>query len=85
MLAFGLIAYFMEENGFTVAPAILGLVLGPLLQETFMTSMIKSDGNMLGFFERPIAAGLGVVTIVLWLSPLLIRLYRYSRQATASP
>ena len=85
MLALGVLAYFMEENGFPVAPAILGLVLGPLLQETFMTSMIKSDGNLLGFFERPIAAGLGVVTIVLWLSPLLIRLYRYSRQATASP
>ena len=85
MLALGVLAYFMEENGFPVAPAILGLVLGPLLQETFMTSMIKSDGNLLGFFERPIAAGLGAVTIVLWLSPLLIRLYRYSRQATASP
>ena len=85
MLVLGVLAYFMEENGFPIAPAILGLVLGPLLQETFMTSMIKSGGNLLGFFERPIAAGLGVVTIVLWLSPLLIRLYRHSRKAAASP
>ncbi len=45
MLALGLIAYLMEENGFPVAPAILGLVLGPMLEENFMTSMIKADGD----------------------------------------
>jgi putative tricarboxylic transport membrane protein len=84
MLVLGVLAYLMEENGFPVAPAILGLVLGPLLQETFMTSMIKSGGDLLAFFDRPIAAGLGVVTILLWLSPLLIRLHRHWRGATAS-
>ena len=31
-----------------------------------MTSMIKSDGNLLGFFERPIAAVLGVITLAIW-------------------
>ncbi len=76
MLALGLIAYLMEENGFPVAPAILGLVLGPLLEDSLMTSMIKSDGNLLAFFERPIAAGLGVVTVLIWLAPLAMRLVR---------
>jgi TctA family transporter len=81
MLVLGILAYLMEENGFPVAPAILGLVLGPLLQETFLTSMIKSGGNLLAFFDRPIAAGLGVVTILLWLSPVLVRLHRHRRRA----
>ena len=45
MLAFGVVAYFMEENGFPVAPAILGMVLGAMLEENFITSMIKADGN----------------------------------------
>jgi TctA family transporter len=81
MLVLGILAYLMEENGFPVAPAILGLVLGPLLQETFLTSMIKSGGNLLAFFDRPIAAGLGVVTILLWLSPVLVRLNRHWRRA----
>ena len=31
-----------------------------------MTSMIKSDGNLLAFFERPVAAALGIVTLVAW-------------------
>ncbi|MCB1342744.1 MAG: tripartite tricarboxylate transporter permease [Pseudooceanicola sp.] len=73
MLVLGLIAYLMEENGFPIAPAILGLVLGPLLEDAFMTSMIKGDGNLLTFFERPIAAVLGVVCVLIWLSPLLRR------------
>jgi TctA family transporter len=81
MLVLGVVAYFMEENGFPVAPAILGLVLGPLLQGNFMTSMIKSGGDLFGFFDRPIAAGLGAVTILVWLSPVLIGLRRQFQAA----
>jgi TctA family transporter len=66
IVVLGLLAYLMEENGFPIAPAILGIVLGPLVEENFMTSMIKSDGNLLGFFERPIAAVLGVITLAIW-------------------
>jgi TctA family transporter len=66
IVVLGLLAYLMEENGYPIAPAILGIVLGPLVEENFMTSMIKSDGNLLGFFERPIAAVLGVITLAIW-------------------
>lgn len=32
MLGFGVFAWFMEETGIPVAPAILGMVLGTLLE-----------------------------------------------------
>ena len=83
MLAFGLLAYVMEENGYPVAPAILGVVLGGMLEENFISSMIKSDGRLLGFFERPIAAGLGIVTILVWLSPLILYMIRARRAGRA--
>ena len=70
MLGFGIVAYLMEENGFPVAPAILGMVLGAMLEEHFISSMIKADGRLLAFFERPIAAGLGVLTIAVLAWPL---------------
>jgi putative tricarboxylic transport membrane protein len=70
MLAFGLVAYVMEENGFPVAPAILGMVLGAMLEENFISSMIKADGRLLAFFERPIAAGLGALTLAVFAWPL---------------
>jgi len=68
MLVLGVVAFVMEENGFPVAPAILGLVLGSMVERNFMQSMIKADGNLMAFFERPIAAVLGVVTLVIWLA-----------------
>ncbi|QUS37230.1 tripartite tricarboxylate transporter permease [Falsirhodobacter algicola] len=66
MLAIGLLGWLMEENGFPVAPIILGLVLGPMFERMFMTSMIKSNGDLLAFFERPIAAGLGICVLLIW-------------------
>ena len=66
MLVMGVIAFVMEENGFPLAPAILGLVLGEMVEANFMTSMMKSDGAFLAFFERPIAAALGVLTLGAW-------------------
>ena len=66
MLVFGLLGFFMEENDIPIAPCILGIVLGGMLEANFVTSMIKSDGDLFAFFERPIAAGLGIFTILVW-------------------
>ncbi len=83
MLVLGAIAYVMEENGYPIAPAILGIVLGPLLEDNFITSMIKADGHLLGFFERPISAALGVVTLIVWMIPLVLFVRSRSRPAAA--
>jgi putative tricarboxylic transport membrane protein len=76
MLVAGVAAYILEENGYPVAPAILGVVLGTMLEENFVTSMIKAEGNLLGFFERPVAATLGVLTLSAWFLPPVIRRLR---------
>jgi TctA family transporter len=43
-----------------------------MLEQNFVTSMIKADGHLLAFFERPVAAGLGVATLLIWFSPMVI-------------
>jgi TctA family transporter len=73
MLVAGVAGFFMERWGFPVAPTILGVVLGTMLEEQFFSSLVKADGQLLAFFERPIAAVLGAVTIALWAAPLLRR------------
>jgi len=78
MLAAGVVAYVLEANDFPIAPAILGVVLGGMLEENFITSMIKADGNFLAFFSRPIAASLAVITILIWVTPGLLALWRRS-------
>ena len=69
MLIAGVVAYVLEENDFPIAPAILGVVLGAMLEENFITSMIKSDGSLLAFFSRPIAVTLAIITFMIWLWP----------------
>jgi len=66
MLVAGIVGWVMEENGIPVAPAILGLVLGELLEQTFMTSMIKTQGDLWGFFDRPLSIVLGALTLLVW-------------------
>ncbi len=67
LIGFGLLGWFLEAHGFPIAPAILGMILGTMLEEHFITSMIKADNNWMAFFERPIALGLAIFTIGLWL------------------
>ena len=76
MLVAGLVAYVLEQNGFPIAPAILGVVLGGMLEENFITSMIKADGRLAGFFARPVAATLGVLTLAAWFLPPVVRRLR---------
>jgi putative tricarboxylic transport membrane protein len=71
MLSAGLLAFIMEENGFPVAPTVLGIVLGSMIEEMFLASMIKSDGNFLEFFSRPISCVLGIITLAVWCIPLV--------------
>lgn len=71
MLVAGVAAFFMERWGFPVAPTILGVVLGTMLEEHFFSSLIKADGNFWVFFERPIAGTLGALTLLIWGWPLL--------------
>jgi len=80
MLIFGVIGWFLEEHGVPVAPLILGLVLGELLEQSFMTSMIKSDGSFLMFFSRPIAGTLGLANLAIW-AAILWKVARNHRRA----
>lgn len=66
MLVLGLLAYVMEENDIPIAPAILGIVLGKVIEKNFLITMLKTQGEFLGFFDRPVAAVLGAATLVLW-------------------
>ena len=83
MLVAGIVAYLLEANHFPIAPAILGVVLGGMLEENFITSMIKSDGALSAFVARPIALTLAVLSLVIWTFPLLKRLLRKPASAAA--
>jgi len=56
MLAFGLIGFFLRQHGYPMAPLVLGIVLGDLLEKNLRRALLLSDGDLTPFFTRPISA-----------------------------
>jgi putative tricarboxylic transport membrane protein len=56
VLLFGCIGYGMRLLRFEPAPLLIGLVLGPMMEEYLRRSLIISHGDLLIFAERPISA-----------------------------
>jgi putative tricarboxylic transport membrane protein len=55
MLFFGVVGFALREMNYPMAPLVLGIVLGPLLDASFRRGMVLFDGNFLGFLADPIS------------------------------
>lgn len=82
MLAMGVLGFLLERHGVPLGPVVLGIILGGRLEQTFIQNLTKSD-SLWDFFARPVAGFLGLVCVLLWLSPLLVSLWRRHRAARA--
>lgn len=76
VLALGVLGWFMEDNGYPIAPMVLGLVLGRVVEQSFTNSMIMAGGNLVAFVDRPIAGTLAFIFFAIWIIPALLRLRR---------
>ena len=63
MLVIGIGAFFLRRRGYQMAPFVLGLVLGPLLDKSLRRGLVLSDGSVLPFFSRPISMAFAIVVI----------------------
>ena len=63
MLAIGIGAFFLRRRGYQMAPFVLGLVLGGLLDKSLRRGLVLSDGSIAPFFTRPISMAFATVTI----------------------
>ena len=56
LLGFGVVGYLMALLRLEVVPVLLGLILGPMLEENFRRTLLLSRGSFSVFVERPITA-----------------------------
>lgn len=84
MIGFGALGYLFERYKFPIAPLVLGVILGPLAEESFMNSMISFSNDWTVFFTRPIA-GTVMALAILTLSLPIIGLIRNRRKPSAPP
>ena len=71
MLAFGVIGYLMRKLDFPAAPAVLALVLGPMVERSLRQSLTLSHGDLSIFFSRPISAVLTILAILSLFTPII--------------
>ena len=69
----GMLGFFMRRYGFPLAPTILAVVLGPLLEQEFRRAMAISDGDPTVFVTRPLSAAILVLAVVVVAAPVLGR------------
>lgn len=73
LLVVGLIGFWMQENDFPLAPAILAAVLVPLLELNLRRSLVLSNGDWTVFLTRPVATTMLVLIVVAAVVPGLVR------------
>jgi putative tricarboxylic transport membrane protein len=76
MLAFGLIGFVLREMKYPMAPLVLGLVLGDILDKSLRRGLVLTDGSFGPFFTRPIS-------LVLWAAILITVLLSFSTVRSA--
>lgn len=79
ILLMGILGYLLERAGIPLAPVVLGIVLGPIVESNFMQSVIKTNWDLTQFLSRPISATLVVLTVLLLSFPLLQAAIRRAR------
>ena len=62
MLGFGVIGFALREMKYPMAPLVLGIILGDILDKNLRRGLVLSDGDLTPFFSRPICIVLWVIT-----------------------
>jgi len=71
MIGFGVLGYIFRKLDWPLAPTILALILGPMMERALRTSLEMSAGDITILFTRPISAVLLAVAAIVLISPAI--------------
>jgi putative tricarboxylic transport membrane protein len=80
IVGFGVFGYILRKADYPMAPLVLALVLGPLMERSFRQTLISEQGNVLAFIERPISGTFIAIAAVFFVLPLIKHLKRLLRR-----
>jgi putative tricarboxylic transport membrane protein len=55
MIVFGILGFLMREMDYPMAPMVLGIILGDILDKNLRRALMLDDGNLVPFFTRPVS------------------------------
>ncbi|MCR9087286.1 MAG: tripartite tricarboxylate transporter permease [Rhodobacteraceae bacterium] len=71
MLAAGVAGYFLEKVNVPLAPIILGMILGPMAEQSVRRALLISRGDATELLTRPISATLAIATLLMITWPIV--------------
>ena len=85
ILGFGVAGYLLRKADYPLAPLVLALVLGPLMEKSFRQTLIAEQGNVLAFVERPLSGTFIAIAAVFFLLPIVKQLRKRLRKRGLAP
>ena len=83
MFGIGVLGFLLRRYRYPLAPVILGLVLGPLLEKEFRRALIGSRGDWWVFVDRPLSATILAISAIVLVAPLIGYAWRRLRAQAA--
>ncbi|MBI3105258.1 MAG: tripartite tricarboxylate transporter permease, partial [Candidatus Rokubacteria bacterium] len=83
-MLFGVLGFFMRRYDLPIPPFVMGIILGPMAEQYFLTSMVSHQNDLTVFLTRPVSAVLLFLAVSLVTWPSLRRL-RARLRAPARP
>jgi putative tricarboxylic transport membrane protein len=84
-LTFGVIGYVARKTGYHTAAILIGIILGPLLEQYFLRALKMSEGNIMVVFSSPLANVMWVLLVISLFVPTLLDRRRKRAAARALP
>lgn len=81
----GAIGYFLRKFGVPMAPLVLGVVLGNMMEQNLRRALSITDGNLSVLFASPVAIALWTAAIAVVVVPQILRRMRRARKVAAEP
>lgn len=79
MVVFGIIGYYLREMEYPMAPLILGIILGDILDKNLRRALILTDGALGPFF----ASGISIVLVIITAFVIISRMAWFGRMTGA--
>jgi putative tricarboxylic transport membrane protein len=81
----GALGYFLRKFGVPMAPLVLGVVLGNMMEQNLRRALSMTDGNVSVLFASPVAITLWTAAIAVVVVPQILRRVRRARKVAAEP
>jgi len=70
-MLFGILGFFMRRYDLPIPPLVMGVILGPMAEQYFLTSMVANANDLTVFVTRPVSAVILLLSVLMVLWPIV--------------